>query len=200
MSTLSIPLQKKAFPRFKEIIFLSQEDDPTSNASSCNSEQNGASHGNTSIGCLIAMIVLLVVIIEIFFVWLPFFMAEFDPASAPFLLFPMILSLVFSIFSLRGVVLRGEGFCVPRVGHLLFFGNLCLSLFYIAEWLKLWNFFPFEWSIICIPVYVGCGFLLVALIWFLVLCLGSSFEKGDRTSVDVETIICGIDSRKVPNN
>jgi hypothetical protein len=203
MSRLSIPLQKKAPPHFKEIIFRSHMGDPTSDTSSSNSRQDEASRCLEILIAVLSSLIIgavIVAVLGVCYIYFPFSLAKSGPADdAPVLIIPILLSLVFSIIFLVGVIVSGKSFCEFRPGHLFSFGSLCMPLFYIAEWLKVKNILPFEWSIICIPLYVGGGFLLVALIWFLVLCLRSSFKKGNCTAVDIEATIFGIDFRKVSN-
>jgi hypothetical protein len=202
MSTLVIPLQKRAPRRFKEMVFLSSDDSANNPlvVSPSNPKQDGTSHcfeiliavfSSLSIGIAI------VALLGVCFIYIPFFLT--DPAAAPVLIIPILFSLVFSTIFLVRVIVSGKSFRVLRPGHLLFLGSLCMSLLYTAEWLKLKNILPFEWSIIYIPLYVGGGFLLAALIWFLVLYLQSSFKKGDCTCEDIGAIIFGADSGKASN-
>jgi hypothetical protein len=195
MSRLLIPLQKRV-PRFKEIIFLSHEGNSTSDASSSNPRQDGASccfEIFPIICTIILLIILLAAVFGGFYIYFPFFVLASYPAAAPVLLVPIIFSALFSTIFFVGVVVRGKCSCAFHVGHSLGFGSLCFHLFYIAEWLKLTGILPFEWPILCIPLYVGGGFLLVALIWFLVLYRKLSLKRGKVTDDDINAIIFGID-------
>ena len=191
MFRYSIYPQGRARQSEKIIIFKSEYSPLDSPASSTSSTLSGACGRACLSSCLIIYFSLLFAGI---YVVIPLGLAisssSYHPPSL-FLLAPILISLTISIFVFWCLIACGRSFCVFRIGHLLSFGNICLSLFYISEWLKLFSVLPFEWSIICIPLYVGVGFLLIALVWFLVLLQKSSSKKGSCASADISAIIFG---------
>ena len=189
MSRLSVYPQKRA-SRFKEVIFLSEEE------GIYRAPGESTSGLRTCIATIVSLLFFGAFYVVYPLVLVPDLHLAYDdsPAARLILLFPILVSFAFSIYFFWNLTVHGRGFFVLRVGHLFFPGNLCLSLFYIAEWLKLSKLLPFEWPIICVPLYVGASFLLVALIWFFVLLRRLSSKKGLNTSRTIFDIYKDIDN------
>jgi hypothetical protein len=197
MSRLSISPRKRTPQPKKIIIFKSKYVSLESLLPRSDSKSTGPC------SCFnICSVITLVLLFGCVYVLVPCVFAISSSTYLPptvFLALPILVSLVLSVIFIVCLIVHGKSFCKFRVGHLLSFGNICLSLFYLGEWLKLFGVLPLEWPILCIPLYVSGGFFLVAFIWFLVLYLQSSSKKGDCTCEDIGAIIFGADSGKASN-